>query len=381
MKNNYKSKKLIICSTGDASSENERGGSPYFFTEALRKKGFDASGLKLDLKKLELLRIKWAFKRAFSFKHPRGFQYTDLFTDLIDHQWPLINPNHLPIAWHPFILPKKAIQNNNFILYIDATQKQVFENYIKFVKSVSLKSNAIKREKYIMQKSLLIFCMSEWAAKSVINEYGINASKVHILTGGANLKKGILKTCFSQNNEINLISKEKIRLGFIGKDWDRKRGSFVLKVIEKLNADGIRAYLRVIGPTKNELPKSPYLQPLGFFDKKKEFYRFINEIKSWHFSTLFSESEASPRSNLESLMLGVPVLTHDIGGISSTIPDNRCGKVFNSYPTISEVADWIKNQIINYEKYLLWRKELSYRTNEFSWDHAAEKFDEIISKL
>lgn len=381
MYKNYKSKKIIICSTGDASSEKERGGSPYFFAESLRKKGYDASGLKLDMKKVKFQRIKWILKRIIYLKHPRGFQYTDLFTELVNHQWPSINSEHLLIAWHPFILPKKVIENNDFILYIDATQKQVFENYTKFIKSSSLKSNAIKREKNIMQKSLLILCMSEWTAKSVIHDYGIEESKVNVLTGGANVKRHILKNVLYQKNANNLLSKEPIILGFIGKDWHRKGGPFVLKVIEKLNSDGIRAYLRVIGPKKNKLPKSPFLQPLGFFDKSKEFDEFVNEIRSWHFSTLFSESEASPRANLESLILGVPVLTHDIGGISSTIPDENCGKIFDSYPTVLEVTNWIKNKIRNYEEYLIWRRELSGRYNEFSWDQSVSKFEKIMNNL
>ena len=381
MSNFYNSKKIIICSCGDASSEKERGGSPYFFAESLRKKGYQVSGLKLDMKKVKLQRIKWILKRIIYLKHPRGFQYTDLFTELISHQWPLINSNHLVITWHPFILPKKVIQNNDFILYIDATQKQVFDNYTKFIKSYSLKINAIKREKNIMQKSLLIFCMSEWAAKSVIHDYKIEESKVHILRGGANLKQVIFKNYLYQKITNNYLSKEPLILGFIGKDWERKRGSFVLKVIEKLNSDGIRAYLRVIGPNKNKLPKSPFLQPLGFFDKSKEFDRFVKEIRSWHFSTLFSGSEASPRANLESLILGVPVLTHDIGGISSTFPDENCGKIFDAYPTVLEVANWIKNKISNYEKYLLSRTELTRRFNEFSWDQSVDKFDQIMNNL
>ena len=137
MKNNYNCKKIIICSCGDASSEKERGGSPYFFAKSLRKKGYNASGLKLDFRKLKLQRIKWALKRIITLKHPRGFQYYDLFTELIDKQWPLIDSNHLIITWYPFILPKKAIQHKDFILYIDATQKQIFENYAEFIKSNS----------------------------------------------------------------------------------------------------------------------------------------------------------------------------------------------------------------------------------------------------
>ena len=67
------------------------------------------------------------------------------------------------------ILPKKVIQKNNFILYIDATQKQVFENYVKFVKSFSLKSDAIKREKYIMQNYCHVYLPEEITSKIMLD--------------------------------------------------------------------------------------------------------------------------------------------------------------------------------------------------------------------
>ena len=102
-------------------------------------------------------------------------------------------------------------------------------------------------------------------------------------------------------------------IGFLGKDWDRKGGNFTFEVVKNLNSLGIFTILRVMGKRNKDIPNSKFIEHLGYIDKNKDLNKFINEINSWHFSSLFSYSEASPRSILESLRLGVPILSHNIG--------------------------------------------------------------------
>ena len=85
--------------------------------------------------------------------------------------------------------------------------------------------------------------------------------------------------------------------------------------------------IRVVGPKKNNLPNHSYLKYIGFIDKSLELEHFIKEVTSWHFGTLFSKAEAFGISNRECLLLGVPVICHDVGGISSTLPESDFGKL------------------------------------------------------
>ena len=100
--------------------------------------------------------------------------------------------------------------------------------------------------------------------------------------------------------------------------------------------------------------------------------KFISEIRSWHYGTLFSIAEAYGISNRECLMLGVPVICNNVGGIASTLPDYKCGKLFNLEDDFVVVGDWIINQILNYNEYLDMRLSLSKRSFEFSWDYTLE---------
>ena len=61
--------------------------------------------------------------------------------------------------------------------------------------------------------------MCKWAADSVIEDYGINPKKVHLIVGGPNinedlLKKGTKLTCPKEPTKTNPLT-----ISFIGKDW------------------------------------------------------------------------------------------------------------------------------------------------------------------
>ena len=112
-------------------------------------------------------------------------------------------------------------------------------------------------------------------------------------------------------------------MGFIGIDWERKGGKFLISLLNLFNEKKVPIKLRVIGPKKNNLPIHPSLEYVGFINKSIDLEKFVKEITSWHFGTLFSNAEAYGISNRECLLLGVPVICHDIGGISSTLPKSN----------------------------------------------------------
>ena len=77
--------------------------------------------------------------------------------------------------------------------------------------------------------------------------------------------------------------------------------------------------------------------------------------------------------------MGVPIICRNVGGISSTLPDDECGKLFESEDQFEVVGDWIINQIANYSHYLSIRENLSKRYKEFSWDYSlVSLFNEIL---
>ena len=220
--------------------------------------------------------------------------------------------------------------------------------------------------------------MCQWAADSVIKDYGINPAKVHVVPGGANLDEAQLSRLPAALLSPPPSAHQPLRLGFLGKDWQRKGGPFLLQLAEALGERDIPTVIRAIGPDPASLPAHPALQPLGFINKQGDTARFVAELRSWHFGTLFSDAEASPRSNLECLRLGVPLLSHAVGGIASTLPDGGCGRLFAPHPSAAEVAAWIAARLSPYSSYLAWREELAPRWREFTWAAAVEQLEAIL---
>jgi glycosyltransferase involved in cell wall biosynthesis len=206
----------------------------------------------------------------------------------------------------------------------------------------------------------------------------VELSKVHVVPAGANLEEALLRSLPTSLQPAPPSFAEPLRLGFLGKEWQRKGGPLLLQVAEVLSARGIPTVVRAIGPSAESLPAHPCLQPLGFLDKRHDTARFVAELRSWHFGTLFSDAEAFGISNRECLRLGVPVISHAVGGIPSTLPDEGCGQLFPPHPTPNAVADWIASRLSPYQGYLHWREALAPRWPEFTWAAAAEKLTALL---
>lgn len=220
--------------------------------------------------------------------------------------------------------------------------------------------------------------MSRWTAVSLLDDYRLDPSRVHVIPAGANLDENQLVQLPTAAPPPPPSPQQPLRLGFLGKEWQRKGGPFLLELADALQQRGIPTVIRAIGPDPASLPAHPALQPLGFINKQTDTARFVTELQSWHFGTLFSEAEAFGISNRECLRLGVPVLAHAVGGIPSTLPDVGCGQLFAPHPGAAEVADWIAARLTPYEGYLAWRAALAPRWREFTWAAAAEQLAAIL---
>ena len=81
----------------------------------------------------------------------------------------------------------------------------------------------------------MIFSMSEWARDSLINDYNLPKKKIVILPGGANIRKKYLEK-YKLHNFIppQPSNNNPLKIGFLGKDWERKGGPKVLEIVNKL---------------------------------------------------------------------------------------------------------------------------------------------------
>ena len=81
------------------------------------------------------------------------------------------------------------------------------------------------------------------------------------------------------------------------------------------------------------------------------------------------------------MILGVPVICHDVGGIASTLPNSNFGKIFVANPNPNDVFNWIMDSLNPYEKYISLRKKLLEQHDQFTWDKAIEDFENILDEV
>ena len=371
-------RQLLCC--GDATNLDTWSNTPFFLLEAGLKQGLLHGGLSLHPGKLRWWRRLWNLKQALVTGKPGGFQYSFFFTRQllararISTDQPQIFLSHFPLLPAQ---PWPAVWHVDF--YIDSTTSQVLDSYGTGEQIAARYQHAVlQRERRAYQQAGAIVCMCQWAADSVIADYGIDPAKVHVVPGGANLDEAQLSQLPPAVLPPPPSAAQPLRLGFLGKEWQRKGGPFLLQLADALQQRGIPTVIRAIGPNPARLPAHPALQPLGFIHKQSDTARFVAELRSWHFGTLFSEVEAFGISNRECLRLGVPVLAHAIGGIASSLPDAGCGHLFAAHPSAAEVADWIVARLDFYQGYLDWRAALASRWREFTWEAAVEQLAAIL---
>ena len=373
---------LLCC--GDATALATWSNIPFFVLQAGRQQGLLSSGLVLRPQRLQWQGRFWNFQQWLRTGRPGGFQYCEWFLRSLWHQVeldPVVAEGPRRLLSHFPLLPPFPWPNDwEVSFYIDATTRQVFDDYGAGSRiAPELQRAVLRREQAAYAAAKAVITMSEWAADSVRRDYGIAAERVHVVPGGANLDEQALASlpCMDLPPEPSL--QQPLRLGFLGKDWERKGGPFVLSVAEALRLIGIPAVVRAIGPSVQALPDSPLLQPLGFISKRTAMAEFVSELRSWHFGTLFSSCEAFGISNRECLLLGVPVLARGIGGIPSTFSGEGCGMLFAEHEVVDAVAAWIQEQVCPYERYLAMRRQLASHSWDFSWTASTLQLKEILA--
>jgi len=364
----------VLTCIGDAMSIDAHGGLPFYFLDAGRRSGFLDAGWRLEPKRLRHARAFWNIGQLLTRRELGGYQYSENFLRALLRQVPPAwsEPDEI-ISIFP-LFPPKGVRHARVTIYIDATLKENFEDYgIGRHVGRSMMVEALERERQAYRDAVRIICRSRMAAKVVVESYGIDPRKVHIVPGGANVSDGCVPSF-----EYSRRPMVPVRLGFIGKDWRRKNLPFVLAVSDSLGKRGIAAEVIAAGFDPKRGPRHPHLRACGFIDKRRDLQRFADILASCHFTCLFSHAEAFGLSNRESLRFGVPVLAAMVGGIPDTVPDG-CGHLFAKDATPAEVADFVASYVRQPDAYHALRRSIERRRAEFTWAAAIEKMQTIWS--
>jgi glycosyltransferase involved in cell wall biosynthesis len=239
------------------------------------------------------------------------------------------------------------------VLWTDALYGSLLGFYSAFTKHSprSMKQgNSITRD-CLENVSLAIFS-SDWAARSALELYGADKNKVKVVPFGANIH--CEHTVLDIREMLKRRSRETVKFLFIGKEWNRKGGDIVFKVVKALHAAGQKVELNFIGcmpPEGCEIPA--YINCPGFISKRTpEGVAAITKLlQESHFLFVPSRAEAYGIVFCEANAFGLPCLTSYVGGIPTVVKDNINGMTFALDAPVEKYCDYIVNLMRNYEQY------------------------------
>ena len=286
----------------------------------------------------------------------------------------------------PNCVPEIAFLRTNIpiLLPLDVTfrlQRDYYPLYSRLLASSARQAEAVEAAAF--QNAALLLFSSSWAARSAIEDYGIDQSKVRAHFFGANLdhiparEQALARLLRARQNCI-------CRLLFIGIGWERKGGDTAYETLRALEALGIATELIVCGSTPPPDVAHERMKVIPYLDKNDE--RQAREIEKLYaqsdFLLLPTRADCAPNVFKEANAFGLPAITAATGGVADIVRDGENGYALPYEARGDAYALLIAD---------LWRDESRYHQlaqssraaydERLSWDAWAKAVREMLHEI
>jgi len=270
------------------------------------------------------------------------------------------------------------LQTDIPIVYLsDATFRLVVDYYPEFSHVLDAhKQTADRFEANSIRKAAQLVYPASWAAKSAINDYGADPSRVTVIPFGANLEHPP-----AGSDAGKVPSMDRCRLLFVGGHWQRKGGEIAYETLLKLLELGVDAELTIVGCTPPEHVRHERITVHSFLNKNDPAQRAQLErlYQRAHFFILPSRAECFSIALCEANAFGLPVLTSDTGGLPDLVRVGTNGFLFPLSARGDQFATVIRDVFSDSARYAALRVssrgEFDSRLN---WDHWGRKMAEVF---
>ena len=373
-------KRTYLACVGNANDPSTWSGIPFYFLDAARRSGILDEGLDLYANSLpwRLQRLLWNSVTAMHGRRLGGFQYSDYFLQRI--YAPFQNKLTGSRLINFFQLYPTSIVRNTKIekwFYIDMTLRQLFRCYGAAIDDRTA-DEAFLREEEGYMNAAGVLAHSHWAAKSVVEEYGVSADAVHVAVPGASFDMDAYREWDRSSSATpGNASLEPLRLVFVGKYSQRKGLDRLLAAVHIARARGASIVLRVIGLEKKDSPvewrSEPGIEWFGFVKKRTEARRFLHAVADNDVGCLLSRAEAGGIVLREFHALGLPVIGPAVGGA----PEHMFREA--SIQVAPEASD---DAIADILVHLCNDRSALARMREHAWNHRHEAlWDATVAKI
>lgn len=378
--------RIAYTTTFDARDVHNWSGTPYHMAQALAEQQIEVDYVgKLRQTLPPFFKIKQVYKKYLCGQRESPRFNVTAAQSYSEQAQAALSKLSVDAIVSPLINPIAYLETNKpIVLWTDALYASLLGFYPPFSmhSASSIKQGNIITQACLSRASLAIFC-SDWAANSALELYGVSREKVKVVPFGANIPN------WPNADEIKTIiakrAKDKIKLLFLAKSWERKGGDVVLAVADALHAAGYPVELTIVGYEPPGITTPPsYLKCLGYISKNtpEGKARIQQLLAESHFLFVPSRAEAYGIVFCEANAYAVPCLTTYVGGISTIVKDNINGMTFGLDASVKTYCDYIVNLMADRKRY---DEVAAASYNEFvtrlNWPAAALRVKELIQAI
>lgn len=205
------------------------------------------------------------------------------------------------------------------IYFTDATFPAMLDYYPDFsnifqfnrIQGIEIEKRAIEKATYS------VFC-SDWAKESAIKELDGQPEKMKVLELGPNIDE---KDIVSQTRTFSMG--QTLHLLFLGVNWERKGGQKAIEACQWLIEHGMDIRLSIVGieELSREVRSLSFVEDYGFLDKNNptDYEKLVKVITRSHLLILPTKNECAGIAFAESSAYGLPIITHETGGIANYV--------------------------------------------------------------
>lgn len=377
--------RIAYTTTFDALNIHNWSGTPYFMSQALQASGMELSYIgNLSRRLPPFFKWKQILKKYLSGQHESPSYNAVAARNYSEQAAKALKNSDAEIVLSPLINPIAYLEcKQPIVLWTDALYAGLVGFYPRFS---SHSASSIRQGNAItaacLSRCQLAIFSSDWAAQTAMSLYGTDARKIKVVPFGANIES---RPSFETvKNSIKNRSRDKIKLLFLAKSWERKGGDIVLAVAQALHQAGQAVELTLVGhhpPNVKSLPV--YIKSLGFISKHtREGKAAIQQLLiDTHFLFVPSRAEAYGIVFCEANAFGVPCLTTYIGGIPTIIKNDINGVSFSLDASIADYCNYLINIMQNYATYqALALSAFNEYETRLNWKVSVEKVKNFINE-
>lgn len=216
-----------------------------------------------------------------------------------------------------------------------------------------------------------IFVMSSWLGQSFVSDFGMPASKIHVVGAGIN---------FSGLPAVPERDFSRARFLMVGRDFQRKGGHYLLEAFRKVRAAVPEAELAIVGP--DPIPAGPGVTFPGFLSKSSPQHLATLASLFARSTTMVLPSIYEPFgiSLAEGMAYGLPCVTVDRCAMPEIVQHGITGLVAQP-----EDADSLAEAMITLARApdtaaAMGRAGRRRVEQNYTWDAVAGKIGQVIAR-